>query len=127
MLKRVIGLPGDEIFISGGIVHLNGVPIPKSEPALPVADERISTETLGGVTYRILESTIAPKDGETTSEMAGEADMVWPDWPPGYAQNGIPHRVGKDAVFVLGDHRDNSIDSRIWGDVPLNLVTGRVE
>lgn len=112
VLKRVIGLPGDEIFISGGILHLNGHPIPKT-----AGGDNTFTETLDGISYRTLES------GVTEPDMA----KVWPDWPPNYAADGIPHRVSDDAVFVLGDHRDNSIDSRILGDVPFDLITGRVK
>lgn len=36
-----------------------------------------------------------------------------------------PHTVAKDAIFCMGDNRDNSKDSRYWGDVPLENVKGR--
>jgi signal peptidase I len=38
-----------------------------------------------------------------------------------------PREIPKGYLFVLGDNRDNSLDSRYWGDVPLDAVLGRVE
>ena len=109
VLKRVIGLPGDEIFIRDGIVHLNGQPIPQIAEG-----EGIIRETLDGITYRTLSSGLSVEDKGLES--------VYPDW-----SQKNPHRIGTETVFVLGDHRNQSIDSRIWGNVPFELVTGRVK
>jgi signal peptidase I len=43
----------------------------------------------------------------------------------GYAEDG-EYEIGKDEVFVMGDHRDNSSDSRVWGGVQMDLILGRV-
>ena len=42
-----------------------------------------------------------------------------------YPAGGIAHRVPDGFVFVVGDNRDSSSDSRIWGDVPLDYVRGK--
>jgi signal peptidase I len=43
----------------------------------------------------------------------------------GYVEDG-EYEIQKDEVFVMGDHRDNSSDSRVWGAVKINLVLGQV-
>jgi signal peptidase I len=77
-IKRVIGLPGDQIHIADGKVYINGELF--SEPYLNISTQR------GG------------------------------DWsvPPGQ-------------LFVMGDNRNNSSDSRSWGTVPLENVIGKAE
>jgi len=43
----------------------------------------------------------------------------------GYVEDG-EYKIQADEVFVMGDHRDNSSDSRVWGPVKINLVLGKV-
>jgi signal peptidase I len=75
-IKRVIGLPGDQVRISDGIVYVNNQPL--YEPYLAEAPRYSGT---------------------------------W-DIPP-------------DAYFVLGDNRNNSSDSHMWGFVPREDIVGR--
>jgi len=77
-IKRVIGLPGDNIHIADGKVYVNGKQL--VEPYLTVSTVR------GG------------------------------DWS-----------VPPDDLFVMGDNRNNSSDSRSWGFVPLENVIGKAE
>jgi signal peptidase I len=44
---------------------------------------------------------------------------------PSYGRNYGPIVVGPDQVFVLGDYRDNSVDSRKWGTIPISQIQGR--
>jgi signal peptidase I len=45
----------------------------------------------------------------------------------GYGRNFGPVSIGQDEVFFLGDFRDNSLDSREWGAVPVDHLHGRVQ
>jgi signal peptidase I len=77
-IKRIIGLPGDQILITDGKVYVNGQLV--VEPYLVVSTNR------GG------------------------------DWT-----------VPDGQLFVMGDNRNNSSDSRSWGFVPLENIIGRAE
>jgi signal peptidase I len=46
---------------------------------------------------------------------------------PSYGRDYGPIVVGPDQVFVLGDYRDNSIDSRKWGTIPISQIQGRAQ
>ncbi len=101
-VKRVIGLPGDRIAIENGKVLLNEVLV-TGDPTSGAAGTLVSVETTGGSTHTVM------KRGD-----AGDADFLAPVVvPPG-------------EVFVLGDFRSESIDSRQWSTIPVNLIEGRV-
>jgi len=115
-IKRVIGLPGDEVQMIAGQLHINGKAVPKKrigdfsthEDGGPLRRIPMFEETLpNGVTYRVLDS-----------EPNGAFDSVGPyKVPPGH-------------YFMMGDNRDNSTDSRaLWGVgyVPLENFVGRAE
>lgn len=115
-IKRVIGLPGDEIQMISGVLQINGEPVKKeriSDFVLedPSGRERHLTryrETLpNGVSYPVL-------------------DLV----NEGIGDNTEIYKVPENHFFMMGDNRDNSTDSRFLsevGFVPFENLVGRAE
>jgi signal peptidase I len=113
-IKRIVALPGDRVQMKQGILYLNGRPMPRESKgfhamlsAPPSANIRVYRETLpNGHAFNILQMSTDQPMGNT----------------PEYL-------VPADAFFVLGDHRDNSLDSRSLqtiGYVPQANVIGIV-
>lgn len=107
-IKRIAALPGDSIEIRGGVVRINGRPLPLESVSAdnmpfytPKGDERIFRETAGQASYPIL---VNP----------AYADMAETVVPNGHC-------------FVLGDNRGDSKDSRSFGPVPLADIKGRLD
>lgn len=109
-IKRIIGLPGDEVEGRGSRILVNGEPLARTPVGRSPAPERTgqtayySLETIDGRTHEIRE-----------------------DSPPGYddGRDFGPITVKEGHFFAVGDNRDNSADSRCWGQVPMENIKGR--
>ena len=103
-IKRVIGLPGDRVQMRDGVLFINGEAVPKQRIADYVDEKGEGSgrpipqyvETLPhGVTYHVLDST-----------------------PNGAADNTGEYAVPTDHYFMMGDNRDDSLDSRFAQNAP---------
>jgi signal peptidase I len=112
-IKRVIGLPGDTVQMRDGRLILNGEPVPK---------ERVGTFVDTGEAGRELARYVETLPNGRSYEVL---DMT----PNGPYDTTRVFEVPEGHLFVMGDNRDNSMDSRtrFVGFVPLENLVGRAE
>ncbi|TGX42539.1 signal peptidase I [Sphingomonas naasensis] len=137
-IKRVIGLPGDTIAVREGVVWLNGKPVPRRAMGtrdIPVdANTRCDADHYPGLLTTLpggKQVCRLPIFRETLPN-GRSYDTVDKGWSP--RDNYAEIRVPQDRVFLMGDNRDNSADSRfslaengLGGPVPWENIGGRAE
>jgi len=109
IVKRVVGVAGEVVEFRDGVVFRNGVPLAVGAPSRcqDSATEHWDNgctwvrEKLDDSRYSVSMSSASPKT------------------------NSVPVKVPEGFVYILGDHRDRSNDSRFFGPVPINRIKGK--
>jgi signal peptidase I len=108
-LKRVVGMPGDLIMIHDKQVLLNGQSLP--EPYITHSDTMSYSTSVLAITQNYQDRWESGAFAHLTRREIGDSFG--------------PVRVPENTFFLLGDNRAASFDSRFWGPLPKELVTGK--
>ena len=122
-IKRVVGVPGDTVAYLNKRLTINGQVQPTS--ALPEFFDEDAVryfkqfeETLGEKKHRLLNDDERPAFVPGADQFKGREGCS-------YTVEGVTCKVPQGHYFMMGDNRDNSLDSRYWGFVPDENIVGK--
>ncbi|HTJ46707.1 MAG TPA: signal peptidase I [Kofleriaceae bacterium] len=138
-VQRIVAVGGDVVAVKDGMLAIDGAPVPTRK-----LDETRYEEVLDGRAHRIAHASPWPdrpydprafdfpdpgnltmgrcEDASPQRMPVGPRKLAWPQLvttPQGC-------RVPDGTVFMMGDNRDDSADSRYWGPLPIERIEGRV-
>jgi signal peptidase I len=136
LIKRVIGLPGDTVAVEGGRLILNGrlvprrplppatLPVSANSPCRTVPPATPVVELAGGHRYCLFHAYLETLPGGPSYTVLDQVDH-------GPADDFVETKVPAGHIFLMGDNRDDSLDSRFpayeggIGMVPTENLIGR--
>ncbi|MBT0961396.1 signal peptidase I [Denitromonas iodatirespirans] len=122
-IKRVVGLPGDTIEYFDKRLSINGKPVDVTSAGEYVHRDRLYasakySENLGSVEHAFLNDGDKPAYVPQVKQFPQRENCT-------YTNNGVRCTVPPGHYFVMGDNRDDSSDSRVWGFVPEENIVGK--
>ena len=109
-IKRIVGLPGDDIQVKRGALHINGTPVKREHEDVGTATDGFSV-----MKYNDYVETLPEGTSHSIREISDAGSL----------DNTRVYSVPEGHYFVMGDNRDNSNDSRGWGFVPDENLVGK--
>jgi signal peptidase I len=122
-IKRVVGIPGDVVQYQDKVLTINGQPVPQ------VRDGDYFEPDRSAYVGRYIEKLGAREHEILLNKQVSQNFMPISNYPYrencDYLGNGVRCTVPQGHYFMMGDNRDNSLDSRYWGFVPDEYIVGR--
>jgi signal peptidase I len=109
LVKRLIGLPGDRLRITNGVVYRNGIRLNEPYVFHKYAYDPASDNFPNPCCLPVREELAERRQRVMLDQNVVNGEVVVP----------------ADSYFAMGDNRDNSSDSRYWGFVPRENITGK--
>jgi signal peptidase I len=106
-ISRIVGLPGDEVELRGGVLYLNGVAVEETPSDEQLANREGAGLAVTGVQADGVEFSLARTTGLPERDMA-------------------PLRVAPGRLLLLSDHRNDAYDGRFFGTIPFESVIGSI-
>ena len=122
-IKRVVGLPGDRLEYRDKALTINGKPVPRQQLGDYESRERLQyfpryLESFEGAGHEIILEKEAPGFISRSMDFSHSGNCD-------YNSGGLACTVPAGHYFMMGDNRDNSSDSRVWGFVPDANIVGK--
>lgn len=109
-IKRVVGLPGDQVELRRGVLYVNGM----EHKRRFVSNYKYSNQGCGEETARLFLEDNGDREYSVLARSGIQA-----------GENFGPVVVRDGHFFAMGDNRDNSSDSRVFGQAPIHNIKGR--